>query len=93
MEDLGRVLKETVPAVLKDRVEQAIQDSVMMAEKGQRYVDHMKARLEFISKDSESGGYKGPTGEGRCLANGGRQQKSLGRKTRWRRPPEQALKA
>jgi hypothetical protein len=63
VEDLGRVLKETVPAELKVRVEQAIQDSVMMAEKGKRYVDHVKARLEFISKDSESGSYKGPTGE------------------------------
>ncbi len=62
--DLGRVLKETAPAELKHRVEQAIQDSVMMAQKGKRYVDHMKARLEFISKDSESGSYKGPTGEG-----------------------------
>jgi hypothetical protein len=62
--DLGRVLKETTPAELKGRVEQAIQDSVMMAQKGKRYVDHVKARLEFISKDSESGSYKGPTGEG-----------------------------
>jgi hypothetical protein len=62
--DLGRVLKETAPAELKDRVEQAIQDSVMMAKKGRRYVDHMKTRLEFISKDSESGSYKGATGEG-----------------------------
>jgi hypothetical protein len=43
VEDLGRVLKETVPAELKDCVEQAIQDSVMMAEKGKQYVDHMKA--------------------------------------------------
>jgi hypothetical protein len=62
--DLGRVLKETAPAELKGRVEQAIQDSVMMAQKGKRYMDHVKARLEFISKDSESGSYKGPTGEG-----------------------------
>jgi hypothetical protein len=62
--DLGRVLKETAPAELKDRVEQAIQDSVMMAQKGRRYVDHVKTRLEFISKDSESGSYKGATGEG-----------------------------
>ncbi len=62
--DLGRVLKETAPAELKDRVEQAIQDSVMMAQKGRRYVDHVKAQLEFISKDSESGSYKGATGEG-----------------------------
>ncbi len=64
VEDLGRVLKETVPAELKERVEQAMQDSAMMAKKGKRYVDHVKARLEFISKDSESGSSKGPTGEG-----------------------------
>ncbi len=64
VEDLGRVLKETVPAELKDRVEQAMQDSAMMAKIGKRYVDHVKARLGFISKDSESGSYKGPTGEG-----------------------------
>ncbi len=64
MGDLGRVLKQTAPAELKGRVEQAIQDSVMMAQKGKRYVDHLKARLEFISKDLELGSYKGPTGEG-----------------------------
>ncbi len=64
VEDLGRVLKETVPAELKERLEQAIQDSVMIVEKGKRYVDHVRARLEFISKDSESGSYKGPAGEG-----------------------------
>ncbi len=62
--DLGRVLKETAPAELKDRVEQAIQDSVMMAQKGRRYVDHVKTRLEFISKDSELGSYKRAMGEG-----------------------------
>ncbi len=27
-------------------------------------MDHVKTRLEFISKDSESGSYKGATGEG-----------------------------
>jgi hypothetical protein len=43
VEDLGRVLKETVQEELKERVEQAIQDSVMIAEKGKRYVDHVKA--------------------------------------------------
>jgi hypothetical protein len=64
VEDLGRVLKESAPAELKGRVEQAIQDSVMIAQKGKRYVDHVTARLEFISKDSESGSYKGPSGEG-----------------------------
>ncbi len=62
--DLGRVLKEIAPAELKSRVEQALQDTVMMAQKGRRYVDHVKTRLEFISKDSESGSYKGATGEG-----------------------------
>jgi hypothetical protein len=46
VEDLGRALKGTVPVELKDRVEQAIQDSAMMA-----MMDHVKARLEFISKD------------------------------------------
>jgi F0F1-type ATP synthase membrane subunit b/b' len=64
VEDLGRALKETMPAKLKERVEQAIQDSVVIAEKGKRYVDHVRARLEFISKDSDSVSYKGPTGEG-----------------------------
>ncbi len=43
MKDLGQALKETVPADLKERVEQAIQDSVEMAEKGKRYVDHVRA--------------------------------------------------
>jgi hypothetical protein len=61
--DLGRALEETVPEELKGRVEQAIQDSVVMARKGRRYVDHVKTRLEFISKDSE-GSYKEATGEG-----------------------------
>ncbi len=62
VEDLGRALKETVPVELKERVEQAIQDSVKMAEKGKRYIDHVRARLEFISANSESGSYNGPTG-------------------------------
>ncbi len=64
VEDLGRALKETVPAELKERVEQAVQDSIKMVEKGKWYVDHVKARLEFISADSESGSYKGPMGRG-----------------------------
>jgi hypothetical protein len=62
--DLGRALKETVPEELKDRVEQAIQDSVTMARKGRRYVDHVKTRLEFASKDSESDSYKSAAGGG-----------------------------
>jgi hypothetical protein len=35
-----------------------------MAQKGRRYVDHVKTRLEFASKDSESSSYKGATGGG-----------------------------
>ncbi len=62
--DLGRALKETVLEELKSRVEQAIQDSVMMAQKGRQYVDHVKTWLEFASKDSESSSYKGATGGG-----------------------------
>ncbi len=64
MGDLGHALKETVPEELKDRVEQAIQDSVVMARKGRRYVDHVKIRLEFASKDSESSSYKSAAGGG-----------------------------
>jgi hypothetical protein len=62
--DLGRSLKGTIPAEFKERVEQAIQDSIKMMEEGKRYVEHVRARLEFISVDSESGSYKGPTEKG-----------------------------
>jgi hypothetical protein len=62
--DLGWALKETVPEELKGRGEEAIQESVMMAKRGRRYVDHVKTRLEFISKDSELGSYKEAIGEG-----------------------------
>ncbi len=62
--DLGRALKETVPEELMGRVEQAIQDSVVMAQRGRQYVNHVKNRLEFASKDSESGSYKCATGGG-----------------------------
>jgi hypothetical protein len=50
--DLGRALRETVPEGLKDRVEEAIKESVAIAARGRRYVDHVKTRLDF-SKDSE----------------------------------------
>jgi hypothetical protein len=60
--DLGRALQGIVPEELKDRVEEAMKESVVMATKGRRYVDHVKTRLEFGSKDSESGSYKGATG-------------------------------
>jgi hypothetical protein len=62
--DLGRALKETVPEELKGRVEEAIQESVAIANRGSRYVDHVKTLLEFASKDSESSSYKGATGGG-----------------------------
>jgi hypothetical protein len=61
VEDLGRSLKGNMPAEFKERAEQAVQDSVKIVEEGKRYVEHIRARLEFISADSESGSYKGPT--------------------------------
>jgi hypothetical protein len=60
--DLGQALKETVPEELEGKVEEAIQESVLMAKKDRRYVDHVKTRLEFGSKDSESSSYKGAAG-------------------------------
>jgi hypothetical protein len=35
-----------------------------MVEQGKRFMEHVRARLEFISADSGSGSYKGPTGKG-----------------------------
>ncbi len=55
VEALGRALKDAVPEGLKDRVEEALKESVAVAAKGRRYVDHVRARLDF-SKDSESSG-------------------------------------
>jgi hypothetical protein len=60
--DLGRALQGVVTEELKDRVEEAMKESVVMATKGRRYVDHVKTRLEFGSKDSESDSYMGVTG-------------------------------
>jgi hypothetical protein len=59
--DLGRALRETVPEELKDRMEEAVKESVVIATKGRRYVDHVKIRLDF-SKDSESGSSKAAAG-------------------------------
>jgi hypothetical protein len=59
--DLGRALRETVPEGLKDQVEEAMRESVAIATRGRRYVDHVKTRLDF-SKDSESGSSKAATG-------------------------------
>jgi hypothetical protein len=60
--DLGRALRETIPEELKDRIEEAMKESVVMATKGRRYVDHVKTRLDFGSKDSESSSYKAAAG-------------------------------
>jgi hypothetical protein len=59
--DLGRALRETVSEGLKDRMEEAMKESVAIATKGRRYVDHVKTRLDF-SKDSESGSSKAAAG-------------------------------
>jgi hypothetical protein len=54
-------LRETIPEELKDRMEEAMKESVVIATKGRRYVDHVKTRLDF-SKDSESGSSKAAAG-------------------------------
>jgi hypothetical protein len=59
--DLGRVLRDTVPEGLKDRVEEALKESVAVAARGRRYMDHVRARLDF-SKDSESSSSKAAAG-------------------------------
>jgi hypothetical protein len=46
---------DAVPENLKARVEEAMKESVAVAAKGRRFVDHVRARLDF-SKDSESSG-------------------------------------
>jgi hypothetical protein len=72
VEGLGRSLKETIPVEFKERAQQAVQDSVKIVEEGKQYLGHVRARLEFLSADSESGSYKGPTGAG-AVANPWRQ--------------------
>jgi hypothetical protein len=61
VEALGQALKDAVPESLKGRVEEAMKESVAVAAKGRRYVDHVRARLDF-SKDSESSGSRVATG-------------------------------
>jgi plasmid stabilization system protein ParE len=55
VEGLGRSLKETIPAEFKERAQQTVQDSIKIVEEGKRYVGYVRARLEFLSADSESG--------------------------------------
>ncbi len=57
VEALGQALKDAVPESLKDRMEEAMRESNAAATKGRRYVDHVRARLDF-SKDSESSSSK-----------------------------------
>ncbi len=61
VEALGQALKDAVPESLKDRVEEAMRESVAAVTKGRRYVDHVRARLDF-SKDSESSSSKPAAG-------------------------------
>jgi hypothetical protein len=61
VEALGRALKDAVPEGLKDWVEEAMRESIAAATKGRRYVDHVRARLDF-SKDSESSSSKAAAG-------------------------------
>jgi hypothetical protein len=61
---LAQALKETIPVEFKERVQQAIQDSVKIAEEGRRRLGDLRARLECRSADSEAGSYKGPMGLG-----------------------------
>ncbi len=85
VEALGRALKDAVPEGLKDRVEEALKESVAVAAKGRRYVDHVRAHLDF-SKDLESSSSKAareerPQGGGRPRrrSSGRRRRRSLGR--------------
>jgi hypothetical protein len=61
VEALGQALKDAVPESLKEWVEEAIKETVAAAAKGRRYVDHVRARLDF-SKDSESSSSRAAAG-------------------------------
>ncbi len=67
---LAQALKETIPAEFKERAQQAIQDSVKIAEEGRRRLGDLRAGLEFCSVDSEAGSYKGPMELGAGAAPG-----------------------
>jgi hypothetical protein len=61
VEALGQALKGAVPESLKERVEETIKETVAVAAKGRRFVDHVRARLDF-SKDSESSSSRAAVG-------------------------------
>jgi hypothetical protein len=75
VESLGQSLKETIPVELKERAQQAVQDSVRIAGEGRRWLGHVRARLVFRSADLETGSYRGPMGAGTAAADP------------WQRPP------
>ncbi len=52
---LAQALKETIPAEFKERAQQAIQDSVKIAEEGRRRLGDLRAWLKFRSVDSKAG--------------------------------------
>ncbi len=69
---LGQMLKETIPVEFKERAQQAIQDSVKIAEEGKRRLGQLRARLQFRSANSEAGSYRGPMGLGAAAGPGHR---------------------
>jgi hypothetical protein len=75
-EGVVEALKDAVPESLKERVEEAIKETVAVAAKGRRYVDHVRARLDF-SKDSESSSSRAAIGA--APGGGGPRRKSSGR--------------
>ncbi len=78
VEALGQALKDAMPESLKDRVEEALKETVAVAAKGRRYVDHVRARLDF-SKDSESSSSRAAVGAAPGVANrGGRARGGVG---------------
>jgi hypothetical protein len=81
VEALGQALKGAVPESLKEQVEETMKETVAVAAKGRRFVDHVRARLNF-SKDSESSGSRAAVG---AAWEGGRLRlRSLGRSWRGR---------
>jgi hypothetical protein len=54
---LAQTLKETMPIEFTERAQQAVLDSIKIAEKGKHWLEHLRARLKFRSADSETGSY------------------------------------
>ncbi len=89
--DLGRALRETIPEELKDRMEEAMKESVVIATKGRRFVDHVKTRLDSAKTRSLAAPrlLRGPPLEdGKPLqrSSGRCSRRKASRRTRRRRP-------